>query len=177
MQGRWFMTEQDRASLLRHLVARYEDLLRRLTYRLGSAVTASEALHDTYLRIGQADTVPAVSDPHAYLLRVASNLVADRRRSQRRQRLADVEIDKLLDIADEAPGPHTVAESRMEMLALAAALRELPDRCRAIFMAARLENMPHDAIATRFGVSRRTVANEIQRALTHCAERLEKKSR
>ncbi|HEY0182519.1 MAG TPA: sigma-70 region 4 domain-containing protein, partial [Rhodopila sp.] len=69
---------------------------------------------------------------------------------------------------------HVIAESRLEVEALAAALRTLPERRRAIFLAARVEELPHHVIADRFGTSARTVANEIQRALDHCARCLEK---
>ncbi len=167
------MSEQDRASLLRYLVARYDDLVRRLARRMDTAA-AADVLQDTYLRIGQAKAVPAVNDPQAYLIRVATNLAIDQQRAQSRQRLDDIDIARLLDIEDEAPGPAVIAESRLEVEALAAALRTLPERRRAIFLAARVEELPHHVIADRFGTSARTVANEIQRALDHCARCLEK---
>lgn len=167
------MGEKDRASLLRYLVVRYDDLARRLTRRLGP-VEAADALQDTYLRIGQAEAVPAINDPHAYLLQVARNVAAGRRRTHARQRLDDVDIAGLLNIEDEAPSPAAIAESRQQIEILAAALQVIPERRRAIFLAARVEGVPHQMIAERFGVSLRTVANEIERALDHCASSLEK---
>lgn len=166
------MGEKDKAFLLRHLVVRYDDLARRLTRRIGSAA-AAEALQDTYLRIGQAEAVPAIHDPQAYLLRVARNVAIGHRRAYARQRLDDVEVARLLDVEDEAPGPAAIVESQQQMERLAAALRGMPERRRAIFLAARVEGLPHQQIAGRFGVSLRTVANEIQRALDHCARCLE----
>ncbi|WP_149537878.1 RNA polymerase sigma factor [Siccirubricoccus phaeus] len=166
------MGEKDRASLLRHLVLRYEDLARRLARLLGPA-EAAEALQDTYLRIGQAEIVPAIDDPEAYLLRVARNVAIGRRRAYARQRLDDLEITRLLNIEDEAPGPAAVVDGQLRMERLAVALREIPERRRAIFLAARVEGLPHQLIADRFGVSLRTVANEIQRALDHCARAVE----
>jgi RNA polymerase sigma-70 factor (ECF subfamily) len=168
------MGEKDRVSLLRHLVARYEDLARKLTPRLGSTGEAADALQDTYLRIGQAEAIPAVHDPHAYLLRVATNIAADRRRAHVRQRLDDIDIARLLEIEDDAPDPAAILAGRQDMALLQASLHELPVRRRAIFLAARVEGLPHREIADRFGISLRTVANEIQRAFDHCARSLDK---
>ncbi len=171
------MGEKDRASLLAYLAARYEELARRLSHRLGSAVSAADALQGTYVRIGQAEAIPAVTDHQAYLLRVATNLAADEHRAHQRQRLDDIDIRKLLEIADDTPGPAAIVESRLTLAILTEALAELPEQCRAVFVAARLDDTPHLAIAKQYGISVRTVANEIQRALSHCADRLEKNSR
>ncbi len=171
------MGEKDRASLLAYMATRYGELARRLSHRLGSAISAADALQGTYLRIGQAETIPAVTDPQAYLLRVATNVAADQRRACQRQRLDDIDIARLLEIEDDAPGPAAIVESRLTLATLTEALAELPEQCRAVFIAARLDDIPHRIIAARFGISVRTVANEIQRALNHCADRLEKKSR
>jgi RNA polymerase sigma-70 factor (ECF subfamily) len=58
------------------------------------------------------------------------------------------------------------------MAALVRALDELPPRCRAIFIAARLDEVPHKALAERYGISMRTVERELKRAMEHCGERL-----
>jgi RNA polymerase sigma-70 factor (ECF subfamily) len=168
------MGEKERASLLGHLVARYEDLVRRLARRLGSAADAADVLQDTYVKIGQAKSVPMVDNPHAYLLRVASNIAADHRRAHARQRLDEMEISKLLEIEDDMPGPAAIAEGRAAVEKLTRALGELPERRRAIFLAARVDGQSHQAIAERFGVSVRTVAYEINRAFDHCAACREK---
>jgi hypothetical protein len=58
---------------------------------------------------------------------------------------------------------------------LLGALYELPSRRRRIFIAARLEESPHLEIAERFGISTRMVEKELKAALTHCANRLQRK--
>jgi RNA polymerase sigma factor (sigma-70 family) len=171
------MGETDRTSLLRHLVERYEDLARRLARRFGSTMDAADILQDAYLRIGQAKTIPPVDDPHAYIVRVSANIVADRRRAQARQRLDDVDIARLLEVEDAAPDPAATLEGRRDLALLEAALRQLPERRRAIFLAARVEELTHREIAGRMGVSQRTVASEIRHALDHCARSLEKNTR
>lgn len=168
------MGENDRTALLRYLVARYEDLVRRLASRMDSSIEAADVLQDAYLRIGQAETIPAIHDPQAYIIRISANIAADRRRARSRPRLEDVEVARLLEIADDTPGPAARVESQNELALLDAALRQLPTRRRAIFLAARVEELTHRQIADRMGVSVRTVANEIRQALDHCARSLEK---
>ena len=45
-------------------------------------------------------------------------------------------------------------------------------RRRAIFILARVEEVPHSVIAQRFQISSRMVEKELSRALEHCAEYL-----
>ncbi|MBR1223163.1 sigma-70 family RNA polymerase sigma factor [Bradyrhizobium sp. U87765 SZCCT0131] len=152
------------AALRGLLVDRYEELKLRLTRQLGSEELASESLHDTWLRLHRDDEVGAVRNPPAYLLRIAINAAMDRLRADGR-RARRAEIEAALDVADAAPGPARETEARLEIEALDRAMRTLPERTRAILMASRLEGLTHHAIAERMGVSRRTVAYELDRAI------------
>ena len=44
-------------------------------------------------------------------------------------------------------------------------LAQLPKRCREIFLLSRIEQMTNDEIATHYGISKRTVENQITHAL------------
>ncbi|MFZ6762140.1 RNA polymerase sigma factor [Pseudoroseomonas sp. WGS1072] len=169
------MGDREGLSLLRHLSEGYEDLLGRLSRRLGSASRASEALQETCLRVGRAVALPEVRDPEAFLLRIAANAAADQSRQEARRRLEPLEIEALLAVSDDAPTPEAIVQGREEMRHLQRALEALPARRRAILEAARLQGLPHEAIARRFGVSVRTVAYEIERALDHCSVWMERK--
>lgn len=168
------MTETSWMALRQLLVERYHDLRERLARRLGSTELASEALHEVYLRLGRTDTPGAVASPRAYLFKAAYNLATDRRRSERRRaRHAVSDADVMLDIPDGQPGPDGIVEARIELAALARALLALPPRQRAILIAARYQQLPRAEIARRFGISRRTVQFELQRALEACREHME----
>jgi len=168
------MGESDRATLLRLLLEQYQTLEQRFVRRLGTRAAASDALHDAYLRIRMARAVPKLDDAASYLGRIVGNVAADHRRSASRRLLSQTEIAASFELPSDVPGPDGIAESRSEVMALQAALRELPARRRAIFIAARVQGRPHQAIADSLGLSRRTVETEIQRALDHCAARLGK---
>jgi len=57
---------------------------------------------------------------------------------------------------------------------VAFALRELPERQRAILIAARVEHRPIEAIAAEHGVSARMIGKDLKKALQHCAARLDR---
>jgi RNA polymerase sigma-70 factor, ECF subfamily len=167
------MAESSRITLRRLLLVGYDDLKNRLTRRLGSAELAGEALQDTFVRLECAGEIGPVNSPQAYLFRTALNLAADRRRAENR-RLTVSEVEDLLEIADETPGPAHVAEARSDIEMLERALGELPQRCREIFLAVWVYGVPRQRLAERFGVSERTIKVELRRAREHCALRLDR---
>ncbi|WP_342727750.1 sigma-70 family RNA polymerase sigma factor [Bradyrhizobium sp. B097] len=165
------MTEASLTLIRRLLVERYDELKRRLARRLGSAELAGEALQDAWLRIARVDSVGIVRDPGSYIFGVAMNAARDRQRNTDSRTLSAAEVDGLLEIADGAPDPEQVARARSDLRGLEAILHELPARRRAILLAARLDQMPRQEIARRFGISLRLVELELQRAQEYCLMR------
>lgn len=164
-------------SLRRLLITDYGRLRQRLARRLGSADFAGEVLHETWLRLGrteEAASAAPVKNLSAYLYRIALNVATDQRRSERR--LASAEVDLLLRSAVEELDPARVLEAQQELQILTMALQDLPQRRRAVFIASRLEGLPHKAIATRLGITVRVVDRELKAALDHFGAILERKS-
>jgi RNA polymerase sigma factor (sigma-70 family) len=116
----------------------------------------------------------SVRNPVAYLYRMVLNVAADRQRGEQR-RLAGAEIDALFRDALEELDPARIAEARSELQALASALEELPPRRRAVFVASRLDGLPHKVIAARLGVTVRVVDRDLKAALDHLGATLDKK--
>ncbi|MBR1221656.1 sigma-70 family RNA polymerase sigma factor [Bradyrhizobium sp. U87765 SZCCT0131] len=166
------MTGTTWAALRALLVDRYGDFRARLTRQFGSEELASETLHETWLHLHRHDEAGAVQRPAAFLMRIAANIARDRQRAERR-RLRRSEVNAALEIADPAPGPAREAEARRDLSLAERAIAELPERTRAILVASRLEGQTHQAIASRLGISRRTVLYELRRAIAHLDARLE----
>lgn len=166
--------EEDTPSVLRRLlVSGYAEFRSRLRRRFGSDEVADDVLHETWLRVHRMKDPGPVKSPVAYLLRIASNVAEDRRESS--ARLLDfVEVEELLHFPDETSDTARIVEGRAEIDALEQALAELPQRRRQIFMASRIEEIPHQEIARRNGVSVRIVEREVKAALLHCAQRLDR---
>ncbi|MEJ0052098.1 MAG: RNA polymerase sigma factor [Methylovirgula sp.] len=164
-------SKSNRSRLLAQLIEDYEDLVRQLTWRLGSQDFAYEALHETFLRIDRVVDTPPIRSPKDFIFRVAVNVAKDRRKAQK-YRVSPSEIDTLLEVRDESPDPAQIAESRSEIEALKRALLTLPPRQREIMHFISIEGLPPKDVAKRLGVSLRTVETDFKRALKYCAESL-----
>jgi RNA polymerase sigma-70 factor (ECF subfamily) len=104
---------------------------------------------------------------------MAFNAALDRQRAEKR-RLHAGEIDSLVHIPDDVPGPAQIVEARDDVQALVRAIAELPPRRRAILLAARLDGMPQRDIANRLGISLRLVEKELRLAQEQCAEKIQR---
>lgn len=150
--------------------ASHRDLLRFLRRRTGCSETARDLAQDAWLRVSQRHdgeagaAVPATADHRrAYLFTVAERLAIDHLRRQDHWR--GELVPRLLGGPAHAPD---VAESHaygQALRAVESALAALPERARAVFLAHRLEGAPHEALADRFGVSRKTIEREVTRAM------------
>jgi RNA polymerase sigma-70 factor (ECF subfamily) len=171
------LTESLLRLLQRVLIDEYAGLRRRLARRFGSAEFASEVLHDAWLHIDRIDDgVPgtAIHNPTAYLYRIALNIAADHKRGDQR-RLQRSEVDLLCRQAEQELDPARIAEARSELRTLITLLDELPERRRGIFIAARLEELPYQAVAERFGVTVRIVEREVKAAFSHFSKVINQK--
>lgn len=164
-------TDTTLATLRRLLLDRYDHLNAWLTRRLGSAELANDVLQDTWVRLARIETVGPVRSPASYLYRIVFNVARDRQAADVRY-LTAVEIDSMFNLADDAPDPAQVAETRSDWEALEAVMAELTPRQREILLAARLDNLPRQEIADRLGISQRLVSKELQFAHEYCLKRL-----
>ncbi len=167
------MNAISRATLTALLVSKYDDFRRRLRRRTGSDDLACEVLHEAYVQLDRAGEPVGVQKPEAYLFRVVLNIAAGRRRSDAR-RASQLEIEAAMEVVDEAAHADQTVEARLNIEVLERAISELPARRRAIFLAARVDDMPIAAIAASFGISRRLVEAELKKALDYCAMRLDR---
>lgn len=151
----------------------YDAFRKRLRRRLGSDDLAMDALQETWLRVERMGSSQPQHNPVAYLFRMAINVATDQRVAHGRV-LTGVEVEALMDETPSYLDPADVAHGQAEIAALAAALRELPARQRAILIAARIEQLPIDTIALQHGVSSRMIGKDLKKALTHCAGRLDR---
>ena len=148
----------------------YHALVAFVARRVGSRQTAQDLVHDAWVRVAehaapQQQPQAGAFAPRAYLYTVAERLVIDHLRH--RQRIGER--------FDPDAGPHahegmaldvaTACSHREALAAVDAALAALPERCRAIFLAARLDGLPQAGIAAQHGISVKTVEREVMRAM------------
>ncbi|SEK14810.1 RNA polymerase sigma-70 factor, ECF subfamily [Variovorax sp. OK605] len=169
------MSEGMSSTLRARMVARYVELRGKLERIVGSRDDAADAMQETWLRLSAMSSTAndggTVNNADAYLLRMAANIATDRYR-QDNVLLVRGEIDDLLHIVDEASDPERIASARSDVQALSLVLGRMPERRRAILVAARVEGQLNDEIAQRLGVSLSTVEKELRAALEYCKKHL-----
>ena len=155
------------AHLLKSLfMASRPALLRFLRMRGASAEEAEDLVQDLYLKL-DVQPIGSVTEPRAYLYRMADNLMLDRRRAaMRRERREESWSDNDTGItAPSAPIATDDALIAQEQVRLVtAALATLPERTVEIFRRFRIEGERQKAIAADFGISVSAVEKHLQRA-------------
>ncbi|PTB22436.1 RNA polymerase sigma factor [Trinickia symbiotica] len=165
------MSDSTRSQLKAILASRYAYLVRRLERATGSKDGAADALHETWLRLENANVSTQVANADAYILGIANNVAIDQHRSERRHTHED-DVEALLELPDELADPERIVAARRKVEALKAVLRGLTPRRRAILLAARVDGLLNREIAERFGISLRLVESELSAAMKYCLERM-----
>lgn len=143
--------------------------------RLRDREAASDLVQDAFVRYiahtREARVAPEA--PRFFLWRIASNLILDlARRERRRGKVMALDDVAALEIADPQPSAEHRLAARQEYRVLKKALNDLPQNQRASLLWNRVEGLTHAEIAARLGVSPSMVNKYIMRALAHCAARL-----
>jgi len=143
-------------------------LLRWLRGKLNCADQAADLAQDTFLRLLTAppEQPHSLREPRAYLTTVAQRLVIDH---YRRQSLEQAWLDTLARLPEPmAPSP----EDRLLVLEtlhrIDAMLDGLLPPVRSAFLLSQLEGLGYAEIATRLGVSERTVKRYMVQAFERC---------
>ena len=158
------------------LTRRYRGVLVRYFRRRGiDANDAADLVQEVFVRLSRENVLARVQHIEGYLFGAAANVATDYFR-RRKVRLAyPVEDHTEAMHRSEEFSPDRLAEGRQELELIVAALNELPERMRNIFILARLENMQRAEIAARLGISKRLVEQQIALAtacLADCRKRL-----
>lgn len=145
-----------------------EELLRLITRRAGRGV-AEDIVQEAWLRLRENSDPGFWREPRAVIFRTALNLAVDlhRRRSTAEKALARE------DLEGHSTDPETQVDAMIQVGRLVSALERLPLECREAFLLHRLDQLTHEEIARRLGVSTKTIQRHIQRALRVCIEVLE----
>ncbi len=144
-------------------------LERTLRFRYGGATDIEDIVQESFLRLAKYAPESRGLHPRALLLRIAGNLARDdHRRSRSRGRGHHMSID--------APGftdglLATPADQHAQ-LAIKQAIMKLPQPLRDVFLLARFTPMTHAEIASRLGISTKTVEWRMSKAMALCLAEL-----
>lgn len=147
--------------------------LRRFVARqLTRAEAVEDAVQETFLRALRYRQCSDFGEVRALLFRIADSVVADQyRHAHARQADRHCSLENV-EIVSPLAGPDRVLSDRQSLDCVKEAIRQLPPRCRQVFLLHRFENMSYHDIARRLGISERTVENQIAHALAVCRRAL-----
>ena len=131
----------------------YPRLLRALTAISGDAGAAEDAVQEAFVR-GYKQGLATLDRPGAWLLVVATRVLF----RDRRRRVTDVAVELL-------PAPRDQIDFAIERADLLAALRQLPERQRAVVVARYYYDLSYDEIAKAFAIRTGTVGATLSQAL------------
>ena len=154
-----------------------EDLRIFLTGRVKCPETAADLTHETYLRLYQSIRENPPDNARALAFHIAVQLAIDyhRKTTVRNRYLADVEFDSCVDtIPNASAGPEQTVMAQQRLGALQSALDELPVDCRTAFLLNGVDGLTYSEVAARMGISKSMVGKHLARALSHCAQWLDK---
>ena len=158
--------------VVEELSRRYNVALLRYFTRRGIAQhDAQDLVQDVFARLSRQDAFGNVDSVDGYLFATAANIAFDffRRNKVRRDNPAIGFIESVQRTEDFSP--ERLLEGRQELDCVVAALNEMPERMRNIFILARLENLPRAEIAQRLGISKSLVEQQITLATACLADR------
>jgi RNA polymerase sigma factor (sigma-70 family) len=160
---------------LRPLMDRHYRRLYRLTLAyLRNPDDALDAVQETFVKAFQnAARWDSASEVGPWLSRIAVNHSIDRYRMEKRRRRTMTPLeDGLPPLAADDPSPERSALGREVGLRIAAALRALPAKQRAVFVLRHYEEQTLEEIAGTLGLSLGTVKSSLHRAIRRLRERL-----
>ncbi|WP_417451470.1 RNA polymerase sigma factor [Kordiimonas sp.] len=168
-------------SLERAIKANQGVLIGWLSKKLNSASDAADVAQDVYIRVYKFAEVEIIDNPQALLFKTAANLAINELKRQGRvlRRQVRTGDDTMADTIEAVPcdglNPEETVGHRQDVRAMAAAIRQLPEKARAAFVKNRFEDKTYADIARELGVSESTVEKYMMDALKRLRGRLMRK--
>lgn len=151
--------------------------------RVGSQSEAEDLTQEAFTRLlgspsfAKANRSPQSEQANAYVFRVASNLLHDKARANRRWKMHSLSVNESTTTAEasnefiEDRSPERVFIGKESLAAVLASLNEIDERSKSIFMLFRLGGMKQKDIANLYGISISTVEKAVIAASVHLAKR------
>jgi RNA polymerase sigma factor (sigma-70 family) len=172
----WLVTARDLAQLQADaLASRFEgvraSLLAWFRRRVPDQFEAEDLVQESFLRVVQRGDADQVEHLEGYIYRTATSVLTDRHR-RRVVRHADEHLaeDDAPEVAND-DDPYSSLVGRRTLAVVAAALDDLPERTKTVFVLRRLEGLRHKEIGVRLGISVSAVEKHMERAIQHLARR------
>ena len=160
---RWFVHE---------ILVHEEALMRFLQRHWPHRDELPDLRQELYARVYEAASKALPQQPKAFMFATARHLLADR---VRRSKVVSIEpmgdFEPSLVLVDEV-SPERWCGGRQALRRLADAFDRLPDRCREVVWLRRVEELSQKDVASRLGISEKTVEKHIAKGMRLLADAL-----
>lgn len=156
-EGGW--DERDDLDQLYRRYAPWLGAMLRRRFGRGIEADADDLVQETYARLAPHDPA-SIERPQALLMRVASNLAKDllRRRAVRARHAQSVQNE---------PEGDQLASSALDVLLVKEAILAIPEPYLDVFILRRFHGLTYEQIATRCGLTIKSVEWRLARAMEH----------
>ncbi|MDP9507498.1 sigma-70 family RNA polymerase sigma factor [Pseudomonas protegens] len=145
-------------------------LLGWLRRRLHCPHNAADLAQDTFIRVLAARTYVAPCEPRAFLATVARRLMIDSSRRKRLEQAYREELEQWACGLEQVPSPEQILHAVQVLEGIDRALARMKPRVREAFILRYMDGFNQSEIATRLGVSLRTIQFDLVLALEACDE-------
>ncbi len=156
-----------------------KQLLGFIRTKVGNDEDAEDILQDVWYQYSNLNELDAIESVSGWLYRVAKNKITDRFRKKKTTHLEDYtfesengEINFREILIAETHSPESAFFKKMFWEELMAALDELPEKQRDVFVQNELEDMSLQEIADKTGENIKTIISRKGYAIKHLRERL-----
>lgn len=129
-----------------------------------------DAVQETFLRVYESSLKQEIRTPKAFIFKVAENLALSeisRKANQITSYMGDIEET---DVIDNRPSviEHLINQEKLQNISKA--IGSLPPQCQRVVVMRKVFGFTHSEIASRLGISVKTVENHLTRGLQRCQE-------
>lgn len=160
-QARWFAEE----------IQPHEMKLRGwLRMRFPSLRDIDDLIQESYVRLIRAQATGKVVNAKTYLFATARNAALDFFRRSKIVTIEGVEEIDDLSVLEDSPDAAESLSHDQDLALLAEAVQALPQCCRHVLVLQKIHGLSYKEIATRLGISERTVNVQIAKGMLRCRE-------
>ncbi len=160
----------DKGVALTALAHRYTSALSRFfERRVSNKAEAADLVQEVFVRLASLRDLSEIEKPDQYLFATAANALRDSvRRDAVRQRHFHDAFDEVVHGSCEL-SPERILAGKQSIARFQAALRELPERTRDVFVLRAFDGLKMAVVANAVGVSKRAAEKHYAKAMAHIA--------
>lgn len=142
----------------------YQPFVFRFIYRYtGDVKIAEDLVQDTFINFWQArEKLNFQKSPLAYLVKIARNLAINEVTRNPSNELLDIDNESISSIQND---PVKEYDRKFLNEEIQFWINKLPEKCRAIFIMSRYDEMSYNEISSSLNISLQTVKNQMNKAL------------